>query len=114
LNHPADKDKSSPAEVDSATAESSADQGASRRRFTRNALIGGTVLLSLGNRAAWANAVPGECLSQETWTSYVTNNYTFASLQPGHGDRQMVADDILAAGTPPDTTTHPGFVCPKQ
>ena len=40
-----------------ATVDQSATQGApvdpNRRRFSRNALTGGAVLLSLGNRAAW-------------------------------------------------------------
>lgn len=40
------------------------ESSASRRRFTRNAVVGSAVLFSLGNRAAWGEATnTGVCLS---------------------------------------------------
>ena len=55
--------------------------GASRRRFTRNAVAGSAVILSLGNRAAWggnpANGIGNNCISHNTMVSYAA-----ASLGP--------------------------------
>ena len=45
-----------------------AQSSASRRRFTRSAVIGGAVVLSLGNRAAWSGN-DGVCLSGQTMAS---------------------------------------------
>jgi hypothetical protein len=39
---------------------------ASRRRFTRQAIMGSAVLFSLGNRPAWGQA---ECISDNLWLS---------------------------------------------
>ena len=57
--------------------------GASRRRFTRGAVLGGAVVLSLGNRAAWSTEVAPVCLSANTLASaanYATG--THASMNP--------------------------------
>jgi hypothetical protein len=68
--------------------ESSAEDApltdANRRRFARNALVGGTVLLSLGNRSAWAQNVAGPCMSATLWASYTDAGYKFLSQHPGH------------------------------
>ena len=82
---------------------------ANRRRFTRNALVGSAVLLSLGNRAAWGQAVPDECLSLPTWNSY-TPGVGFASLSPNNADKLDKADNIYNKGV--DLDTYPGYACP--
>ena len=67
---------------------------ASRRKFTRGAVIGGAVVFSLGNRAAWS--VPGNdqgggndpvCLSAATVASMAAyNNGQRASMSPTTAD----------------------------
>jgi hypothetical protein len=42
-----------------------AQAGASRRKFTRGALLGGAVVISLGNRAAWSQEAPA-CIMSAT------------------------------------------------
>ena len=67
----------------------------SRRRFTRNAVLGGAVLLSLGNRAAWGytgNHV-GECMSGPTLASFTLNGNQFASFNPAH-DAELAQDIV--------------------
>lgn len=44
-------------------------QGVSRRKFTRNALVGSAVLLTLSNRSAWG-ATATACISTSLLTSY--------------------------------------------
>ena len=63
------------------TGEADIAQNPNRRRFTRNAVVGSSVLLSLGNRAAWG-VTPG-CMSVMTLNSFDANSGTFASLPPG-------------------------------
>ena len=62
----------------------SAGLDASRRRFARNALMGGAVLASLGNRAAWGQAIQGECISANVFYSLspIGGGLRFASLSP--------------------------------
>jgi len=58
--------------------------GASRRKFTRGAVLGGAVVLSLGNRAAWSTEVP-VCLSANTLASaqnYLAAGGVHASMSP--------------------------------
>ncbi len=43
----------------------------SRRRFTRNALTGGAVLFSLGNRPAWSQQTDTVCVETDTLVSAV-------------------------------------------
>jgi hypothetical protein len=83
-----------------------------RRRFTRNALVGSAVIVSLGNRAAWGytgNNV-GACMSGPTLASFATNGNTFASFNPNHDE--TVAQDIvdLLGNTGPIGNRH--SVCP--
>ena len=70
-----------------------------RRRFTRNGIVGSAVICSLGNRAAWGAVVNGTCLSTVTWTSFRNNDDVFISLhtgQPGdHVDDQLAAEKML-------------------
>ena len=67
-----------------------------RRRFTRNAVAGSAVLLSLGNRAAWADQI-GTCMSTPLFHSLTPINY-IASAHP----QQAIADQILREGAPPN------------
>ena len=46
------------------------DKGTSRRKFTRNALVGSAVLLTLGNRSAWGADVVKACISTNVLVSY--------------------------------------------
>jgi hypothetical protein len=49
-----------------------------RRRFARNAVVGGAVLATLGNRAAWGQTECNEdpCLSANAWASFNMNGWT--------------------------------------
>ena len=69
---------------------SSADPG--RRRFSRNALAGGAVLASLGNRSAWGQAVVG-CMSVATIASFNPATGMFVSAPGGRPEH----DEALAA-----------------
>ena len=83
--------------------------------FTRNSILGASVILSLGNRAAWGTNVPDECLSVPTWGSYVDGGYNFASFDPNKPSQVIKrdkADAILNAGLPPIEDN--GYVCPND
>ena len=58
-------------------------KGISRRKFTRNALVGSAVLLTLGNRAAWGDPL-NVSISANLWASYVNGgqNINNASYSP--------------------------------
>jgi hypothetical protein len=60
-------------------------QRTSRRRFTRNGIVGSAVIFSLGNRAAWGRPVTGTCVSPVVWASWTAPNGGF-SAHPGHGE----------------------------
>ena len=60
-------------------------QGVSRRKFTRNALVGSAVLLTLSNRSAWG-ATATACISTSLLTSF-----TQAS-RPLNPDQQIEID----------------------
>ena len=47
----------------------SESKGTSRRKFTRNALVGGAVLLTLSNRSAWGATIT-TCISTNLLVSY--------------------------------------------
>lgn len=49
----------------------------SRRKFTRGAALGGAVLLTLGNRAAWSQT-DMLCVSTQNWTSFTRGNMSLA------------------------------------
>ena len=63
-----------------------------RRRFSRNALAGSAVLLSLGNRSAWGGQTIG-CMSIATLNSFDPETGMFISAPAGRPDR----DEDLAA-----------------
>ena len=104
---------------DQASPVDSKDTAATRRRFTRNAVIGSAVVFSLGNRAAWGQDVSPECLSLQTWGSYTpaAGGGYFSSMAPVGTDRYNIqkeklvkADAIATAGI--DENSPPGYVCP--
>ncbi len=77
----------------------SAQAGASRRKFTRGAVLGGAVVLSLGNRAAWSTEVTPVCLSANTLASAV--NYRAglgASMSPVTQGQIDEYDRLVQAG----------------
>ena len=83
-----------------------ADQspGPARRRFTRNAIAGGAVMLSLGNRAAWGAT---NCMSVATLNSFDPNANggmgAFASLPGGRVEHDPdLARRIHDIAGPPD------------
>ncbi len=94
-----------------------ADQ--SRRRFSRGALAGGAVLLSLGNRAAWGGGSPTvvDCMSVMTLNSFNPDTGMFMSAPGARPDHNIgLASDIHRIGGAPDyigregkwrTCTHP-------
>ena len=54
-------------------------KGTSRRKFTRNALVGSAVLLTLSNRSAWGATIT-TCISTNLLVSYV--NGQASALNP--------------------------------
>ena len=84
----------------------------SRRRFTRNALVGGSVVLSLGNRSAWGQiGAPEGCLSVNHFASFDTG---IVSLGPNQPENDAKYDDfmtILNRGVDPESPE--GYVCPQ-
>jgi len=72
-----------------------------RRRFARNALGGGAVMLSLGNRAAWGQTIG--CMSIATINSFDPNTQMFMSApgaRPEHNE--SLASEIHRLGVAPD------------
>ena len=65
---------------------------AGRRRFSRRALAGGAVLVSLGNRSAWGQTVVG-CMSVATIASFNPETGMFVSAPGGRPEH----DEALAA-----------------
>jgi len=63
---------------------------ASRRRFTRQAIMGSAVLFSLGNRPAWGNILPG-CISDSIFDSVTAVGYT-VSQHPHITDADINTD----------------------
>lgn len=90
---------------DKSAAANGQPSSSTRRRFTRNAIVGSSVLLSLTNRAAWGytGLYTGQCMSGPTWASFTGNGNAFASLQPDHLHSDEFGRDILelnASSTP--------------
>mgnify|MGYP003703312193 CR=1 FL=1 len=72
---------------------------ANRRRFSRNAIMGSAVVLSLGNRAAWGQTIG--CMSVMTLESFNPDT-GFASAHPGRlGHDEDLARQIHEIGAPP-------------
>jgi hypothetical protein len=72
-----------------------------RRNFSRNALAGSAVLLSLGNRSAWGQTI--DCMSVTTINSFNPATGMFTSAPAGRPDHnENVAAEIHRISTPPD------------
>jgi hypothetical protein len=76
-------------------------QDPNRRHFSRTALAGSAVLLSLGNRSAWGQTI--DCMSVTTINSFDPTTGMFASApagKPGHNEN--LAAEIHRISSPPD------------
>ena len=94
-NNSDDKENTTTTEgVSSPVADQSPDSA--RRRFTRSAVVGGVVVASLGNRAAWGQATP-VCMSQSILASFVDAGGQFLSAHPDGQHDPEVADAIFKA-----------------
>ena len=88
----------------------------SRRRFTRNALVGGSVIVSLANRPAWGNTLTPDdlrCVSAGLFHSFDTVGQV--SLGPAGTYKDLKYDDylnIIDSGGQ-DRDSFPGYVCPQ-
>jgi hypothetical protein len=109
LDNSTDNEKAMTAEDDSSAVVRRASTS-NRRRFTRNAIAGSAVLLSLGNRGAWGQVVNPNCMSVSTLNSFNPTRYPdrgFASQPPGgvnkDGHNPDLAQQIhdIARSTPP-------------
>ena len=79
------------------------DAVASRRRFTRQAIMGGAVLFSLGNRPAWGQDLPVGCISVATWASVA------AGFESHHPPGYATYEPIVG-----DTSDLPIGYCPPN
>jgi hypothetical protein len=92
---------SEPKSQDSETAQDGPLQDPGRRRFSRNALAGSAVLLSLGNRSAWGQTV--DCMSVTTLSSFDPTRGVFISAPAGRPDHnENLAAEIHRLSSPPD------------
>jgi len=76
----------------------------SRRQFSRAALTGSAVLLSLGNRAAWGGGSQTiGCMSVTTLNSFNPNTNMFISAPAGRPEHNaQMAAEIHRISNPPD------------
>ena len=81
-----------------------------RRRFTRSAVLGGVVVASLGNRAAWGQATP-VCMSASILASFVDAGDQFLSAHPDGQHITSDAKDILIAADNDNTYMDGTKVC---
>ncbi|CAA0123455.1 Uncharacterised protein [Halioglobus japonicus] len=73
----------------------------SRRRFSRSAIAGSAVLLSLGNRAAWGQTVG--CMSVATLNSFDPATQHFVSAPAGRPEHnENLAAEIHRISSPPN------------
>ena len=73
-----------------------------RRRFSRNALASGAVLLSLGNRSAWGQTVV-DCMSVTTLNSFNPDTGMFISAPGGRPEHnETLAAEIHHVSYPND------------
>ena len=61
-------------------------KGTSRRKFTRNALVGSAVLLTLSNRSAWGAT---KCISTNLLVSYANGQ----ASAPNNSEQQLEIND---------------------
>ena len=98
-------------------------QNPQRRRFSRNTLAGGAVLLTLGNRPAWGQTIG--CMSVPTLNSFDPTTGMFLSAPAGRPEHDInLATEIHRISDPEDNylgtdgtystcqdTTSPDRVC---
>jgi len=103
-----DEQQSGSADTQNASADAGpAADSSTRRRFSRNAVIGGAVLLSLGNRSAWGGSPDNTagCMSVMTLNSFNPEEGHFISAPAGRPEHN---EDLAAAihriGNAPDYT----------
>jgi len=78
-----------PLNVDINADRSGSEASPSRRRFTRQAMVGSAVVFSLANRSAWSSTGEGDlCVSKPFWDSYVSPDYV-VSIAPGNDEKQQ-------------------------
>lgn len=95
-----DKDSSTEA-TDSQLASAGQLPDPSRRRFSRSALAGSAVLLSLGNRAAWGQTIG--CMSVATLNSFNPATGHFISAPAGRPQHnEQLAARIHSISSPPN------------
>lgn len=74
----------------------------SRRRFSRSAIAGSAVLLSLGNRAAWGAQAKVGCMSVASLNSFNPDSGHFISAPAGRAPRnEQLAAKIHSISQPP-------------
>jgi hypothetical protein len=73
LDNPTDNDLKSAAGIDPQANDAELNAHEDRRKFTRNALVGGAVLFSLGNRPAWSQV--DQCISANTAASWAEGTH---------------------------------------
>tara|TARA_R110002072_G_scaffold84388_24_gene191484 strand:- start:15101 stop:15490 length:390 start_codon:yes stop_codon:yes gene_type:complete len=95
-----DKDSKTDA-TDSPLAPAAQVPDPGRRRFSRSAIAGSAVLLSLGNRAAWGQQVG--CMSLATLNSFNPSTGMFISAPAGRPEHnEGLAKDIHRISSPPN------------
>ena len=112
MDSPTDKKSEATAGLEPAAAEQLADPG--RRRFSRGALSGSAVLLSLGNRSAWGQTVG--CMSVATVNSFDPTTGMFISAPVERPTRnEDLAAEIHRLGDAPDYLGSDGTytTCPN-
>ena len=93
-----DKDSNTESTDGTAPANQVPDPG--RRRFSRSAIAGSAVLLSLGNRAAWGQTVG--CMSVATLNSFDPGTQNFVSAPAGRPEHnEDLASEIHRISSPP-------------
>ncbi len=96
---------------DNLASEKTESKGLSRRKFTRNVLLGSAVLLTLNNQTAWG--VPSNVtVSANLWASYTNNGY--ASFSQPHKDQITAFEECLENynGKKPDFDVDPHICYP--
>lgn len=74
--------------------ENAEDSGVSRRKFTRGAVLGGSVLFTLSNRPAWSQGHVTVCASTGVLTSVgpaqISSHHTSGELEQKQADLNFV------------------------
>ena len=82
-------------------------KGTSRRKFTRNVLMGSAVLLTLSNRSAWGATVT-KCISTNLLVSYTNGQASSVANNP---DQQSEIDNYFSNHTTEEEYTDGDNTC---